>query len=176
MTGLSTRICLVSDKILNMPKINDGLTRYQRYYRRNKAKMATKVEQWRAKHPDRARAISRASYARHIDQRRTDAREDSKNYRARIVGTTRYKEAERARTQRRRKRLAAVDITLTRQQWREILEAHGHKCTYCGGMPKILEQDHIIPIIHGGAHSADNVLPACKSCNSSKRDRPAPLR
>lgn len=44
-------------------------------------------------------------------------------------------------------------------------------CTYCG-LAKKLEMDHVDPLIHGGEHDVDNIVPACKSCNASKHDRP----
>lgn len=159
----------------HMPaKINDGLTRYQRYYRRNTSKMRAKVRQWRAANPERTKRIERASYARNIDQRRADAREDSKNYRAKIVGTDAYRAAERARKQLRRARLAGVAATLTEAEWQLILATHDHRCAYCGIKPGRIEQDHVVPIVRGGTHTAANVVPACKPCNSSKRDRDRP--
>lgn len=43
-------------------------------------------------------------------------------------------------------------------------------CCYCGSNEKI-HMDHLIPQIKGGQDSADNLVWACRSCNSSKRDR-----
>lgn len=40
-------------------------------------------------------------------------------------------------------------------------------CVYC----KVEESetlDHVVPISRGGAHEFSNLLPACRSCNSSK--------
>ncbi len=73
---------------------------------------------------------------------------------------------------RRRAHFLKVERTLTAAQWREILEAFNHCCAYClrGDLP--MTQDHMIPVSKGGAHSASNVVPACKSCNSRKNDRP----
>jgi len=31
--------------------------------------------------------------------------------------------------------------------------------------------DHVYPIVKGGAHSPENIVGACQSCNSKKRDR-----
>jgi len=31
--------------------------------------------------------------------------------------------------------------------------------------------DHVLPFARGGPNSADNVVPACASCNSKKGDR-----
>jgi hypothetical protein len=43
-------------------------------------------------------------------------------------------------------------------------------CYYCGSTAK-LSVDHLIPRIKGGADESDNLIWACRSCNSSKRDK-----
>lgn len=45
----------------------------------------------------------------------------------------------------------------------------GRDCHYCGDHAN--EVDHIVPVARGGATRLRNLVPACKSCNSSKRDR-----
>lgn len=41
-------------------------------------------------------------------------------------------------------------------------------CCYCGSQLH-LSLDHLIPRFRGGEHSADNLVVACRSCNSSKK-------
>ena len=41
-------------------------------------------------------------------------------------------------------------------------------CCYCGSQSD-LTLDHLIPQFKGGKHSADNLVVACRSCNSSKK-------
>lgn len=43
-------------------------------------------------------------------------------------------------------------------------------CYYCGAKEK-LTVDHLIPKIRGGPDEADNLIWACRSCNSSKNGR-----
>lgn len=43
-------------------------------------------------------------------------------------------------------------------------------CYYCGSTSK-LSVDHLIPRIKGCSDESDNLIWACRSCNSSKRDR-----
>ena len=43
-------------------------------------------------------------------------------------------------------------------------------CCYCGAVDQI-SIDHLIPRILGGADHSDNLVWACRQCNSSKRDR-----
>lgn len=80
----------------------------------------------------------------------------------------------RAKDQRRRARLLAAPVNdLTAEQWRDIKAAHKHRCAYCGKR-RPLTMDHVIPLSKGGPHTASNIVPACRSCNCSKRDREAP--
>ncbi|MCB2220722.1 MAG: HNH endonuclease [Bacteroidetes bacterium] len=42
-------------------------------------------------------------------------------------------------------------------------------CYYCGETNQtILETDHMIPVKKGGPNDGENLIPACKHCNSSK--------
>lgn len=43
------------------------------------------------------------------------------------------------------------------------------KCQYCGRAAENV--DHIIPRSRGGGHTWDNVVAACRPCNSRKEDR-----
>jgi 5-methylcytosine-specific restriction endonuclease McrA len=61
--------------------------------------------------------------------------------------------------------------TLTRAEWEEIKAAYHYRCIYCETKPAKLTMDHITPLSKGGIHTKSNVVPACKSCNSKKRDR-----
>ncbi len=45
-----------------------------------------------------------------------------------------------------------------------------HRCEFCGATDN-LSFDHIIPHSRGGPDNAENLVLACKSCNSSKGDR-----
>ncbi len=43
------------------------------------------------------------------------------------------------------------------------------RCQYCGGRADSL--DHVVPRSRGGTHSWENVVAACRRCNTAKRDR-----
>ena len=73
-------------------------------------------------------------------------------------------------TQRRMALKRQLPSTLTTEQWNIIKEAFNNKCCYCN-LEKPLTQDHFLALNNGGPYVADNILPACKSCNSSKRDK-----
>lgn len=59
---------------------------------------------------------------------------------------------------------------LTLKEWKTILVVFNHRCAYCGATDRIT-QDHVIPLSQGGTDSIENVVPACRSCNSSKGDK-----
>jgi 5-methylcytosine-specific restriction endonuclease McrA len=65
--------------------------------------------------------------------------------------------------------------TLTVQEWQDILKEHNFKCVYCGKDLFDLftkpTRDHIIPIDKGGENVKENVVPACRSCNSRKHNK-----
>lgn len=53
---------------------------------------------------------------------------------------------------------------------KEIKRLYAAPCVYCGSLQRITV-DHVIPISRGGVHSIGNLVSACLSCNSSKRDK-----
>jgi 5-methylcytosine-specific restriction endonuclease McrA len=78
-----------------------------------------------------------------------------------------------ARWHKRRARIAAAPINdLTVAQWLEIKAAFGGCCAYCGMPCDALTQDHIVPLVKGGSHTASNIVPACRSCNARKSAMP----
>lgn len=50
----------------------------------------------------------------------------------------------------------------------EAFNAHGWHCHYCGSQDN-LTTDHIVSVARGGTDCIGNLIPACKTCNSSKR-------
>lgn len=78
------------------------------------------------------------------------------------------------RGRRRARKAGNGPNDLTPSQWRAIKLIYGNRCAYCGLELQRLTMDHVVPIREGGAHTASNIVPACKPCNSSKAHRPAP--
>lgn len=68
----------------------------------------------------------------------------------------------------RAKRRKVVRSTLKAAEWLEIRRRYKFRCAYCN-LRRKLTQDHIIPISKGGDHTAENIAPACMSCNIKKR-------
>lgn len=50
-----------------------------------------------------------------------------------------------------------------------VAELFGNQCAYCEGPHE--SWDHVVPVAGGGDSTPGNVVPACLSCNASKKDR-----
>lgn len=70
----------------------------------------------------------------------------------------------------RKKKIKKLDIinTLTGKEWEEIKSNFNGKCAYCDCETDDITMEHFIPMVKGGEYSKDNILPVCRSCNSSK--------
>ena len=71
---------------------------------------------------------------------------------------------EAVRTERRKAR------ELRASQWWKRRCAKG-ECHYCGRptSPRELTMDHIVPLSRGGKSTKGNLVPACKICNTKKK-------
>lgn len=61
-----------------------------------------------------------------------------------------------------------------RELRRTVLEADRHECVYCGTSDNLVV-DHIIPHSRGGKAVFENLLTACRSCNSRRRTGRTPV-
>lgn len=130
--------------------------------------------------PEKAKASARrwatANRERRDDIRRASAerrREDTRSIKAAHARRRRSENPERHRLQgrldafKRRQREAAI-APADRRAVELIVAAARGCCTYCGNRGP-LTLDHITPLADGGDNAWDNLLPACKLCNSSKQ-------
>ena len=60
-----------------------------------------------------------------------------------------------------------VEHDLTPQQWTALQDAW-QGCAYCGERTTALQRDCVLAISRGGRYTLANVVPACRSCNTSK--------
>lgn len=130
-------------------------------YRKSSARRLVEKRS-RAKHADKVRERDNAYHAKHRDALNAKVRQryadDPTTATARIH-------------RRRAAKLNAPGSGVSADEWRDILTAFGCCCAYCLKKLDAPEMDHVVPLARGGAHAADNVVPACSQCNSSKRDR-----
>jgi len=64
-----------------------------------------------------------------------------------------------------------ISPPLTKEIIEKITERDKKICQYCGKKADDLVIDHIIPWSRGGRHYPENLVVACRSCNSIKRDK-----
>ena len=64
----------------------------------------------------------------------------------------------------------ALARALRGSTWWKRKRAAG-RCYYCGAhvSPGNLTMDHLIPLIRGGRSTKNNIVAACKECNSRKK-------
>lgn len=120
---------------------------------------------------DRLRAASQQYYAANREDRRQYRRDYYLANRELIIA------AQQIHTRRRLAlKKSAPGEGLTLEHWEIILELSDGKCSYCR---KILtketriEIEHVIPLSRGGWDDPSNIVPACRTCNSSKHDKTA---
>lgn len=80
---------------------------------------------------------------------------------------------QRIHFKRKAKEIECIN-TLTAREWIDILKQYKFKCAYCGKEFTLFDKatkDHVIPISKGGDNIKENIVPACKSCNSKKHDK-----
>ena len=61
-------------------------------------------------------------------------------------------------------------VPLTSSQLKERFALFNDACAYCGS-DKQATIDHVMPLSNGGLDEYTNIVPACKTCNSSKNSK-----
>lgn len=76
--------------------------------------------------------------------------------------------------QRQRLRQALIKDAgplIPQAEWDKLVRRLGNRCVYCRKtFDGDLTMDHVVPLTRQGRNTIGNVVPACRSCNSSKSD------
>lgn len=80
-----------------------------------------------------------------------------------------YRKYDSERRARKKNQILHIEDQTTPVELRNLL-ASSNVCVYCDESFDELTFDHIIPLIKGGTHHIDNIVLACRSCNSSKQE------
>jgi len=140
----------------------------KRYYIEHKEEFSQRHKRWHEENKERLKSIYERNkknvcqrVRRYYEENRDKKKESDRNYRERNPVRRRVNE------QRREAMKLQLVATLTVEQWEFIKQEFGNRCSYCG-KEKPLAQEHFIPLSKGGGYTAENIIPACNSCNSSK--------
>ncbi len=152
---------------------------YDKHGRSRRAKRRDEVNaygrEWHKKHAEKRREKSRKWNREHPEehQARVKAWRDANPGRAAAsFKEWRRKNPERMSIlkQRRYARQKGAEGAHSAEEWATLLAKYDHRCAYC---PTPLDnmnrtRDHKVPLTRGGSNRVDNLVPACRSCNSKK--------
>lgn len=147
------------------------------YYRANRDERLQKMKAWKdARRPElreqrRKRyhadpETERASHRKWLKKNRERTRVYARSHNRKPEVRARRAEVQRARFHRSR----GAPGVFTTADIARLRKSQHDRCYYCGKKQK-LTVDHIVPLSRGGSNSPDNIVLACRSCNSSKNDR-----
>jgi 5-methylcytosine-specific restriction endonuclease McrA len=167
---------LAKDRKHRQENLEERRVEARQYYAKNrerirflaskgKARIQAYNRIYRAQHRERLRELFRQWYAKNIEGIRA---------REKLYKATRRSQFVAYAVKRRAQQLNAPRNDLTADQWEAIKAAYGYRCIYCERPMQRLTQDHLTPLSKGGSHTLHNVVPACQSCNSRKRNGKAP--
>lgn len=155
---------------------------------RDLSKGRVRSKRWYEKNPEHAQALSRRKHENRTEAQKAARRERDGAWKTvwRNAHRDESREAVRKATKAWRERhpdRAAASYKLSAQnrraakrgepgitagQWIGVVEVFGGVCAYCRRERKV-GIDHFVPLARGGRHAISNAVPACRSCNSSKR-------
>jgi 5-methylcytosine-specific restriction endonuclease McrA len=164
-------------------------SRAKRYRVRNRKKVRAYhrkwMRKWYAANRDQARRQLRLRRIRHRNKWRAY---DRKIYRAKMrLNPEKYARKlaqgrswarrnplkQRHRIGRYRARTMMAQGSHSFEQWMARVKIFRWRCNYCSSKlnSATLTKDHRVPLSKGGTDFARNLVPACRSCNSGKKDR-----
>jgi 5-methylcytosine-specific restriction endonuclease McrA len=156
--------------------------RYKEYYSKNSEHIIASAIAWKKSNPEKARATYQAWFESNPEKSRAASRSWRKNnpdkVRELYVNWVASNQ-ERVRELRKRwhtehpeyrrfRHKVTSNSSFTFDQWLELLVEFNHQCAYCGRSDVPLTMDHRVAIVNGGHHTKDNIVPACRPCNSRK--------
>lgn len=152
--------------------------RYKTHYTEEREKQKI----YREAHKEEQRIYMKKYYIDNIEKIKKNGKEYNRTKRDKVKEFKRLhdwvlkqpkekmRELWKTQSQRRAARKKNLPSTLTHKEWEEIKKRYDYCCAYCGKETS-LAQDHVIPILKEGGHTYENIVPACKSCNSKKGAR-----
>lgn len=131
------------------------------YRQKNKAEINKYLKQWRKNNPDKVKKHAEKNRTRYSNEKLC---EYSKNWRSK------NKEKHKFACSRRRYSFGKSRTDYNIEQWLECKKYFNNCCAYCG-KEKELTRDHFVAFTRGGGYGKENIVPSCRSCNSSKYNK-----
>lgn len=160
-------------------------------YRESHKEQARELSRnWKRNNPERAKANNKRSAIKCKDRKlaydteyrgyhRQELNKKSRQYyyqnkEQHTISVLRWKKENRdscnISTRKYRSTALGLESTLTKEEWKLIVDFFDSGCAYCG-RPKSLAREHFVPVSNGGSFTKENIIPACRSCNSSKNNK-----
>ncbi len=140
--------------------------RHAQYYQEHKSELNKAGREWAKANPEKRKAIQLKSRINNLERYREIARAQYRKH----YENNREKLYARNRDRRAKKKAAEGKISV--DEWQARLVEFAFCCAYClKQLGKDITMDHMIPLVKSGTHTIDNVVPACRSCNSQKQRR-----
>lgn len=143
----------------------------RRWRERNPELNLERARQWSADHIEQERERWARYDAEHREERRlaiAKSRAENPEHHRELQRAWREANIEVCRARCRaywHRRRSSADPSAEVDAYAELLLLQA--CAYCGATGD-MSLDHVVPVSRGGRHEIDNLLPACRSCNSSK--------
>jgi 5-methylcytosine-specific restriction endonuclease McrA len=168
------RSCRECDAAIRRANWQADLSKTHERARLSREKNAEKIKE-RKRRYQQTEAGRQSMLAASKRYAKTDkGRSVKRTHQQRYSQTERGKTNGRMRVSRRRALLLAATGTFTTQDWQRTLKAQHNRCFYCNKVFTVKRPptiDHVIPLSKGGTHSPENIVAACRPCNSAKWNR-----
>jgi 5-methylcytosine-specific restriction endonuclease McrA len=130
------------------------------WYASNKGRQSTRVKLYYVEHAEEIKAYVKEWQKANPEKVQT------------YLKRWRYENADVLRQVSQARAVLYAESDFTFNDWLSILDSFNHACAYCLRIDVKLTMDHVIAVSRGGEHTVENVIPACRSCNSRKYNRP----
>jgi hypothetical protein len=141
--------------------------RKENYYQNRQKRIDYSIK-WNKEHPQKKKQYSKIWKQNHLEEYIEYNKQWGKNNPEKV-------KAKNQRNHYKRKIFISSSLnTLTDQEWFEILNYFNYHCAYCNckfSKDNPPTRDHLIPVNKGGHNIKENIVPACKSCNSKKYNK-----
>lgn len=145
------------------PAVRERMASYfKQYYADHREEQIRAAKAWREQNPDRMFETRRVYRERNKERIAAKKRADYRANPQWILNA------------HARRQGNIGDAKISKKQWLSLMRMYQWRCFYCGealSTKKNRTVDHIIPLSRGGAHSMLNLVPSCRTCNISKKDR-----